>query len=95
MIEFLYYWSQKTCSFKSMQKEIIISNNAFVAWRGYYRDICVEMVAILDYMIGGVGREVQIDESSFTRRKYNRAKLTLINGFLGVLTQIMMTVLWS
>lgn len=75
MLEFLYYWASEACSYKNMQREIGMSSHAFVAWRSFCRDICIEKVSELDDMIGGEGKEVQIDESAFTKRKYNRGQI--------------------
>ncbi len=46
-----------------------------MAWRLYWRDICIESIKKPDYQIGGVGKVVQIDESQFSKRKCNRRRL--------------------
>ncbi len=90
MLEFLYNWSNETCSFKNMNREMDVSRAPYVAWRGYCRDICIEAVNKLDYQIGGVGTTVQIDESQFAKRKYNRGRCIHNNGCLvGLIRKLM------
>ena len=75
VLDFMYNWAYETCSYKKMFREIGICTNSFVAWRGYLRDICSDKVFQLDDKIGGIGRIVQIDESLFSKRKYNRGQI--------------------
>ncbi len=75
ILEFIYSWANETCSYKNMLREIGIARSSFVAWRSYCRDICFEQVMKLDYKIGGEGRSVQIDESQFSKRKFNRGQI--------------------
>ncbi len=58
-----------------MHRELNMATNPFVAWRYYCRQICMEAVDDLETMIGGEGCTVQIDESLFSKRKYNRGQV--------------------
>ncbi len=75
LIEFMYFWSYEIASFKFSNHELGISNNPFVAWRKYLRDICIETLLPEDQQIGGEGTEVQIDESMFSKRKNHHGRL--------------------
>ncbi len=70
----MYNWANENCSFKDMHREIGISRDPHVAWRSYCRDICTESIKNLDYQIGGEDKVIQIDESQFSKRKYNRGR---------------------
>ncbi len=75
IIEFIYNWANETCTYKNMFREIGISRGPYVAWRSYCRDICIEAIKNLDYQIGGPNQTVQIDESQFSKRKFNRGQV--------------------
>ena len=46
-----------------------------VDWKMFLRDVCAEHFVNHPVRIGGVGRAVEIDESVFTRRKYNHGRM--------------------
>ena len=48
------------------------SESTIVDWENFVRDICRENFLRHPVAIGGVGHVVEIDESAWTKRKYNR-----------------------
>ena len=64
-----------TKTFKKAKREFGISQHTFVGWKMFLRDVCGEYFVAHPVRIGGVGHTVQIDESAFTRRKYNRGRM--------------------
>lgn len=75
LLEFIYFWSYEISNFKFSNKEIGIATNPYVAWKGYLRDICTEILLQEEGMIGGEGIEVQIDESQFSKRKNHQGRI--------------------
>ena len=52
-----------------------MGTRVFVDWKMFLRDLCAEHFIRKPMQIGGPERIVEIDESIFTRRKYNRGRL--------------------
>ena len=53
----------------------IWSEHSIVDWNQYCRDIAVSHFVNNPVQIGGPGHIVQIDESLFSRKKYNRGRI--------------------
>ena len=57
-----------------MQHELNVSSATTVDWSNFAREVCEEVVLKNSEQIGGPGIEVEIDESKFGKRKYNRGR---------------------
>ena len=56
--------------------ETRLSFETIADWLTYFREICLEIVAReTPQVIGGSGKTVEVDESKFGKRKYNRGRL--------------------
>ena len=75
LLKFLYYWSEEIQSHDFIEKHLGWSPNTVVDWKNFLRDICVEELLVNPEPIGGVGTIVEIDESKFGKRKYNKRRL--------------------
>ena len=63
-------------SMEDSKKELHIgSNDTIVDWNQFCRDIAVTYFLNNPVQLGGPGRVVEIDESLFSRRKYNRGRI--------------------
>ena len=51
---------------------ILIDEGTGVDWYNFLRDVCAQYFVDQPAIIGGLGVEVEIDESKFGKRKYNR-----------------------
>lgn len=74
---FIYLWC-KDCNNKFLKEELEIDQKTSVDWNRFCRDICVfyyENQPVSTEQIGGLGKTVEIDESVFSKRKYNRGRL--------------------
>ncbi|KAF0764844.1 DDE Tnp IS1595 domain-containing protein [Aphis craccivora] len=85
IISFSYVWLQNvTQSF--IIKELGVSRATAVDWSNFNREIVYDGLILKRTPIGGVGLEVEIDESKFGKRKYNRGHLVVGQWvFVGVL----------
>ena len=83
IIIFVYWWAYELISFKQVKHEIGMSQHTFVDWKMFLRDICAEYFVINPLQLGGPNITVEIDESVFTRRKYNRGRLTMEQWVFG------------
>ncbi|GBN68320.1 hypothetical protein AVEN_95295-1 [Araneus ventricosus] len=69
-----YLWVKKTPN-EWITDEMNVSEPTVVDWKSFCREVCVDMlVKDSKEKIGGVGMIVEIDESKFGKRKFNRGK---------------------
>jgi ISXO2-like transposase domain len=54
--------------------ELKLASECVCNWRSFFREVCMDMLLNEAGMIGGVGKIVEIDESKFGKRKYNRGR---------------------
>lgn len=66
------YWWCCELNQKQIRHELGISGNTGVDWDSYCREICEVNLLENGEMLGGEGKEVQIDESKFGKREYHR-----------------------
>ena len=94
IVEFIYAWSYEELTYKKAQREFKMGTHAFVDWKMFLRDLCAEHFIRNPVQIGGPGRIVEIDESVFTRQKYNRGRLAREQWVSAVYTQPLRKGLW-
>eukprot|EP00731_Ephydatia_muelleri_P003668 Em0001g3668a len=73
ILRLLHLWSTKTPVGKA-QDEVKVGSATAVDWYNYIRDICIQFFIDHPAVVGGPGKEVEIDESKFGKRKYNRGR---------------------
>lgn len=76
---FLYYWSAKDIQC-NMGRELRLNKNTVTEWSLVLRETCQMIFELTDVKLGGVDENenpiiVEIDESLFFKRKYNRGRL--------------------
>lgn len=75
ILDLMYFWSQKLDSHSFLRRHCdFASESTIVDWKNFVRDICAEYFIKHPQIIGGVGHIVEIDESAWTKRKYNRGR---------------------
>jgi len=57
---------------KDIQKEFQMDGHTACDWTRFCREVVLDFIENKSEMIGGVGKEVEIDESKFGKRKYHR-----------------------
>ena len=67
--------------YKTAKREFKMSNSTIVDWKQFLRDICAKHFMEKPVQLGGLGITVEIDESVFTRRKYNRGRMDVNSGY--------------
>jgi transposase-like protein len=74
IIKFTYYWVYKLPQeFVSIQLGLG-SDHTMVDWYNFAREVCISVLEQDSEVIGGPGIVVEIDESKFGKRKYNRGR---------------------
>ena len=73
ILEIIYWWSRNSTVDQVFQ-ETGITKVTIVDWFNFIRDVCTQFFLDHPIQIGGVGSIVEIDESKFGRRKYNRGR---------------------
>lgn len=59
---------------KVIMSELCLSSSTVCDWSSYVREVFVDACLRMNEPIGGVGKIVEIDESKFGKRKYQRGK---------------------
>ena len=75
IIEYTYLWSTLGLTEKQISTQLQISDNTNVDWANFCREVCKETMLVQNdngKQIGGENIVVEIDESKFAKRKYNR-----------------------
>ncbi|GMS93916.1 hypothetical protein PENTCL1PPCAC_16091, partial [Pristionchus entomophagus] len=79
ILRLLYSFCWEQASLRSVKNELrapdgsTISNQSFVDYLGFFREVCW-LDNERQQKIGGPGKVVEIDETAFSKRKYNRGK---------------------
>ena len=72
----MYFWSQELESHSFLRRHCkFAGESTIVDWKNFVRDICGEYFWRHPTVIGGIGHTVEIDESVWTKRKYNRGRV--------------------
>ena len=75
ILHLMCFWSQELDSHSFLRRHCkFVSESTIVDWKNFVRDICGEYFLRHPAVIGGVGHIVEIDESGWTKRKYNRGR---------------------
>jgi hypothetical protein len=84
LILLIYFWASEINSIKRIKHELNIGKTSAINWNMYLRELCahsfVENPCKIGFILklilkGGPRSIVEIDESLFVRRKYNRGRL--------------------
>lgn len=84
LFKFLYYWCEDLQSHAFLEKQLMWSPNTVVDWKNFLRDVCMEELIANPEPLGGPGKIVEIDESKFGKRKYNRGRLLTGQWVFGI-----------
>ena len=68
-----YFWVYRTEQ-EFAKHELGISHTTIVYWYNIWREVCVSILEKFSQQIGGTGKEVEIDESKFGKRKYHKGR---------------------
>ena len=70
----MFLWTRQT-RVTEAAAETKISKRVAIDWYNFFRDVCIEYYVTHPIVIGGPGKVVEIDESKFGKRKYNRGRV--------------------
>ena len=82
-MKFVYIWAYKKLTEKQAKHEFGMSSRTVVDWKMFLRDICAEYLVTNPVRLSGPRVIVEIDESQFTRRKYNHGCLVMNQWVFG------------
>ena len=74
IMEITYMWSIRYPP-RIIKHELQIFDHTVTDWLNFCRDVCTDIIIETGEKIGGEGVEVEIDESKFGKRKYNRGRV--------------------
>ncbi|CAF0914041.1 unnamed protein product [Didymodactylos carnosus] len=76
ILDLMYFWAHSLDTHHVLHRQCGLGSEwTIVDWKNFLRDICAEYFLRHPAMIGGVGHVVEIDESSWTKRKFNRGRV--------------------
>ena len=71
IVYFVYCWCHNLTTTVFCREQLQMQSEAITDWKNYLREVCASALLRSSTKIGGVGLTVEIDESLFSRRKYN------------------------
>ena len=74
IVKLTYYWVYSLPNDHISRELKIGSEHTLVDWKIFAREVCLEILQEDNCKIGGIGKVVEIDESKFGKRKYQRGK---------------------
>ena len=74
ILDITYQWVND-CPNNFMCREVGISKVTTVDWKNFCREVCENLMIEEQGQIGGPGHTIEIDESKFGKRKYNRGRM--------------------
>ena len=77
-----YFWVHDLGTIAHQMFEVEIASEAAVQWHQYFRDVCAEYFVNHPQVIGGLGADVEIDETCLSKRKYQRGRLIRPNQWM-------------
>src|SRR5207237_494340 len=75
IITFTYSWAFKMTSIEFCERELLVGPDSAVDYNNFLREVCAASLLANPIIIGGEGLTVEIDESVFSKRKYNVGRL--------------------
>lgn len=75
ILQLIYYWVFEESTSKKMKRELKLTRATLCKWKCAFRAACSFDLLAHPCKVGGPGVIVQIDETCFVRRKYNRGRL--------------------
>lgn len=72
---FIYCWTKKYTTTNFCNDELSMSTETMTNWKNYLREVCADSLIKNPMIIGGPEMVVEIDESCFSKRKYNVGKM--------------------
>lgn len=73
VLQMTYMWVYKASN-EFIKNEMAVNNHTVIDWKGFCREVCMDICVNESVMLGGENEIVEIDESKFGSRKYNRGK---------------------
>uniref|UniRef100_A0A5S6Q8S1 ISXO2-like transposase domain-containing protein n=1 Tax=Trichuris muris TaxID=70415 RepID=A0A5S6Q8S1_TRIMR len=71
---FIYAWSREYTTTGFCSQELGMSSNCAVGWKKSMREVAPESLLRNPLVIGGTGLTVEVDETVFSKRKYQRGR---------------------
>uniref|UniRef100_A0A5S6Q070 ISXO2-like transposase domain-containing protein n=1 Tax=Trichuris muris TaxID=70415 RepID=A0A5S6Q070_TRIMR len=71
---FMYAWSREYTTTEFCSKELGMSSHCAVDWKKSMREVAAEALLQNPLVIGGPGLTVEVDETVFSKRKYQRGR---------------------
>ncbi|KFD67368.1 hypothetical protein M514_05249, partial [Trichuris suis] len=67
-------WSDKMSSMRFCKKHLRLDNSVTVRWNRHLRAVAAQAVGEVSHPIGGPSKTIELDETLFCRRKFNRGR---------------------
>ena len=83
-IVFLTYFWVYRAEQEFVKHELGISHTTIVDWYNFSREVCISILEVYSRQIGGPGKVVEIDESTFGKRKFHKGRIDGVWVFGGI-----------